>query len=1334
MVFASVLLGGVLGALLLPPAADAADTTPPSSNASSSATSSSTSIRVDYTASDGSGSGLATVELWARAPNALQYRKFETDPGPRASGYFYYTPSAGNGTYRFYTIAKDNAGNTEAVPADADTATQVEADPDPHNGKIVFTSFRDGNGEIYTVNPDGTGLTRLTNTAADEATPGWSPDGQRIVFLSGRTPAGIYSMKADGTKEIYLGQSGGDPAWSPDGSRIAFSGDGIYTMKPDGTGVVQVIPNTPPEPESGYYASVSDPAWTPSGELTTTDTQCQPYREWIPPPWGCASSISGITHNRRGSGINDSHPDWSPDGRKVAFFRSDGNEGGTSSGYTAYADGTKLTPRGGLTPSKGRDPAWSPDGTKLAVSGVAVVNADGTGSSTLEEGSDPDWQPVFAPSLDRDLDGIPNGRDNCILDFNTGQEDGDGDGQGNACDQDRDDDGLTNGRDNCPDSANADQADADQDGRGDACEIDVGVLTQSVDATGCISETGSAGACGDGRALGRPFSVAGSPDGANFYVASFASNAVTVFSRRSGRLTQLAGKAGCVSETGSGGVCADGRALIQPRSVAVSRDGKNVYVASGLSDAVAVFSRDTTTGQLTQLPGVAGCISETGSNGSCTDGRALDEPRVVAVDPTDPQHVYVGSTSSDAVAILQRNTTTGGLSQLSTRLGCISDTGATGPCVWERGPLDAPVSLTVSNDGKNLYVAANGSDAVVAFERGSNGTLNQSVGCISETGSEPCVPGDGLDGPFSLAASPGEGTTSRYDRHVYVVSEVSDAVSILGRGLEHGRLYFVSCISETGSNGTCGHGKALGNPRSVAVSRYHVYVASANSDAVAAFVRDPSTGALTQATDSTGCASETGSAGSCGDVIGLDGARSLILSGGRIYVASEVSGALTTLRADLTQPGGPAGCVSETGTGAECGDGKALDGAFSLATTPDGKNVYVASTASNAVAVFRRNATTGQLTQLAGTAGCVSDTGSGGICTDGKSLVGPRSVAVSPDGKSVYVTSATSDAIAVFGRNTTTGQLTQLGGVAGCISGTGSGGACADGRALDGARAVAVSSDGENVYVASQQANAVAIFRRDLTTGELTQLVGPTGKEGCISETGSASACNDGKALGNPFSVAVSADGTSVYVASVTSDALAIFGRNATTGALTQVAGPAGCVSETGTGGTCANGRALDGARSVALSPDGKSIYVASEASDAVALLTRNTTTGALTQPVGLAGCVSEDGSGAVCADGTALNGPFSVAVSPDDKSVYIASATSGGVAVFGRNTESGELEQLWATGGCVSEDGTGGSCADARALGLASSVTVSEDGKNVYTASPSSDAVAVFARKLPAP
>ena len=131
-----------------------------------------------------------------------------------------------------------------------------------------------------------------------------------------------------------------------------------------------------------------------------------------------------------------------------------------------------------------------------------------------------------------------------------------------------------------------------------------------------------------------------SPDGANVYVASEVSDAVAVFDRAAdGQLVQKAGTAGCISNTGAG-PCADGTALDGANSVTVSPNGKSVYVtATGFASeqqttAVAIFDR-AANGSLTQKPGLAGCLSDTGV-GPCVDARALAAPMSVAVSPDGP--------------------------------------------------------------------------------------------------------------------------------------------------------------------------------------------------------------------------------------------------------------------------------------------------------------------------------------------------------------------------------------------------------------------------------------------------------------------------------------------------------------------------------------------------------------------------------------------------------------------------------------------------------------------------------------------------------------------------
>ena len=175
-----------------------------------------------------------------------------------------------------------------------------------------------------------------------------------------------------------------------------------------------------------------------------------------------------------------------------------------------------------------------------------------------------------------------------------------------------------------------------------------------------------------------------------------------------------------------------------------------------------------------------------------------------------------------------------------------------------------------------------------------------------------------------------------------------------------------------------------------------------------------------------------------------------------------------------------------------------------------------------------------------------------------------------------YVAALNSDAIAVFTRDTGTGALTQKPDPGGCISEDGSGG-CTDAKAIHFIGGVKVSPDGENVYAFSRTDYTVAAFDR-AANGTLTQKAGAAA---CISQTGSSGACVDGIGLANPVSLLVSPDGKNVYVPSQNSRGIAILDRDPATGALTQKAGAAGCITEetrdgpAGVLGTCGYGRFL---------------------------------------------------------------------------------------------------------------------------------------------------------------
>ncbi|MCY4654325.1 MAG: hypothetical protein OXC95_14320 [Dehalococcoidia bacterium] len=122
------------------------------------------------------------------------------------------------------------------------------------DAKIVFISDRDGNDEIYLMNAAGAGLTQLTDDAGSDFYPSWSPDGQRVLFISDRDgddEGEIYLANADGSDltqlaiaDSYQGPRDERPVLF---STTAYDGNGddeIYIMNPDGSGLVRLTDNT----------------------------------------------------------------------------------------------------------------------------------------------------------------------------------------------------------------------------------------------------------------------------------------------------------------------------------------------------------------------------------------------------------------------------------------------------------------------------------------------------------------------------------------------------------------------------------------------------------------------------------------------------------------------------------------------------------------------------------------------------------------------------------------------------------------------------------------------------------------------------------------------------------------------------------------------------------------------------------------------------------------------------------------------------------------------------------------------------------------------------------
>ncbi|HLL77367.1 MAG TPA: Calx-beta domain-containing protein [Pyrinomonadaceae bacterium] len=251
-------------------------------------------------------------------------------------------------------------------PKQGDGADPSVVPPEPL-GKIAFASDRAGNFDIYVMNPDGTGLVRITDDPAEDTHPTWSPDGRQIAFVSTR----------DGNKEIYVVSAEGgaatrltnnaaedfSPAWSLSVTtpRIAFvshrdGNDEVYLMNTDGTGQTNITNNA---------ADDNDPAWllTAAGTLISFASnrdgdKFEIYRQNIN-----GTGIQRVTTNS----FNDVHPAW-PAGR--FYFQSDRD--GNDEIYLTNADGSnpiRITDNAAFD----LDPTTASDGSRL----VWVSNRDG---------------------------------------------------------------------------------------------------------------------------------------------------------------------------------------------------------------------------------------------------------------------------------------------------------------------------------------------------------------------------------------------------------------------------------------------------------------------------------------------------------------------------------------------------------------------------------------------------------------------------------------------------------------------------------------------------------------------------------------------------------------------------------------------------------------------------------------------------------------------------------------------------------------------------------------------------------------------------------------------
>jgi 6-phosphogluconolactonase (cycloisomerase 2 family) len=265
-----------------------------------------------------------------------------------------------------------------------------------------------------------------------------------------------------------------------------------------------------------------------------------------------------------------------------------------------------------------------------------------------------------------------------------------------------------------------------------------------------------------------------------------------------------------------------------------------------------------------------------------------------------------------------------------------------------------------------------------------------------------------------------------------------------------------------------------------------------------------------------------------------------------------------------------------------------LGGAYAVTVSPDGNHVYVAASGlGDTLTVFSRDTVSGQLTLIE----TLRDGQVDGQGNPVDGLNNADSVAQSPDGLHLYVAALNDHAVSVFGRNPATGQLAFVEAL--FLGQTDGQGNPID--ALGWAREVTVSPDGSHVYVAAQHSNALTVFRRNRSTGELTLVE-------VLKDRQPDGQGNPVDGLSSARSVVLSPDGSHVYVAGPGDSALAVFRRDGATGKLTFV-------EMLKDGQSDGQGNPIDGLSfvdAVAISPDGSDVYAVSLQEDALAAFHRD--------------------------------------------------------------------------------------------------------------------------------
>ncbi len=302
------------------------------------------------------------------------------------------------------------------------------------SASIIFTSDRDGNTEIYAVDPQGEGQVNLTETSDDESAPVMSPNRKLVAFQSqSREQSSVEVMRVDGSARTLVSkgaESHRSQRWSEDSKRIAYvmeqssgatvfvaavegpepipltaiSADEVGDWSDDGNSIVFAVRSGK---DMGLWVRNPDgvnevrltetpdygPVWSPNSDsiafLSTRDGNPEIY----------VMNADGTDQTRiTESEASEYHVTWSPNGKRLLFISErDGNP----EIYVSEADGKEQT-RLTLNSARDAQPGWSPNGKKIVFVSyldgdgeIFVMKADGTDQVRLTnneaEDTDPSW-------------------------------------------------------------------------------------------------------------------------------------------------------------------------------------------------------------------------------------------------------------------------------------------------------------------------------------------------------------------------------------------------------------------------------------------------------------------------------------------------------------------------------------------------------------------------------------------------------------------------------------------------------------------------------------------------------------------------------------------------------------------------------------------------------------------------------------------------------------------------------------------------------------------------------------------------------------------------------